>query len=123
MSRLVHSRSQPSEVVLALHEDLVRRGIDLDVWEDDEMYASLLAQHGNHDAAISAYLASGESIARAFARVLAWRFESFAKVGRLLDFASGYGRTTRFLLESLPAERIWVADVQAAAVESQKRQF
>jgi SAM-dependent methyltransferase len=109
--------------MLALHEDVVRRNIDLDVWEDDEMYRSLFDQHANRDAAISAYFASGESIARAFTKILNWRFEASSKVGRLLDFASGYGRTTRFLLETLPAERIWVADVQLTAVETQKRQF
>lgn len=39
----------------------------------------------------------------------------------MLDFASGFGRVTRFLVEGpgpgtppVPAERIWVADVQAA---------
>jgi hypothetical protein len=33
------------------------------------------------------------------------------------DFASGYGRFTRFLVKELPRERVWVSDIYANAVE------
>jgi hypothetical protein len=41
----------------------------------------------------------------------------------LLDFASGFGRSTRFLVRETPAERIWVSEIQPGAVEFQQKVF
>jgi SAM-dependent methyltransferase len=44
-------------------------------------------------------------------------------VDAILDFACGFGRFTRFLLQQVPASRLWVCDVQREAVEFQSRAF
>lgn len=41
----------------------------------------------------------------------------------VLDFASGFGRCTRFLIREVPPERIWVSEIQAGAVEFQQKVF
>ena len=58
-----------------------------------------------------------------FRQVVEWKFDSLEKVAAFLDFASGYGRFTRFLVQHLPADRIWVSDIQADAVAFQEEQF
>jgi SAM-dependent methyltransferase len=41
----------------------------------------------------------------------------------MLDFASGYGRSTRFLVEALPPGRITVAEIDPGAVRFQEETF
>ena len=46
-------------------------------------------------------------------------FGSFENVPSFLDFACGYGRFTRFLIQEMPPEKIWVSDIYANAVKFQ----
>jgi SAM-dependent methyltransferase len=50
--------------------------------------------------------------------VLRWRFGSLAEVGSFLDFAAGFGRSTRFTVTDLPPERVWAAEIQQDALEA-----
>ncbi len=98
--------------------------VDLAVHPDDEMLAFLLAAaEGDRDQALATYVSSGLNIAAACRQLLAAHFGSLARVGSLLDFASGYGRVTRFLVRDLPPERVWVADVYAGGVRFQEERF
>jgi SAM-dependent methyltransferase len=40
-----------------------------------------------------------------------------------LDFASGYGRFTRFLVQDIPPKNVWISDIYAQAVQFQIEQF
>jgi SAM-dependent methyltransferase len=51
------------------------------------------------------------------------KFGSWEGAGTVLDFASGYGRMTRFLVHSVAPERLWVSDIKSRAVEFQQEQF
>ncbi len=96
----------------------LERSID----ERDEMLAFLAAVYeGDRDQALVTYFGSGLRIFRALDRIVAWRFGTWARVGRLLDFASGYGRVTRHLARALPAERVTIAEILPEAVEFQQR--
>lgn len=120
------SAAESHPLVRALLADLGLQagGIDLAVDPGDEMLGFLVQSHGgDRDRALYSYFQSGASIAESMAEVLRWRFGETRRIGRLLDFASGYGRVSRFLLALLPAERIWVADVYAAGVRFQERRF
>jgi SAM-dependent methyltransferase len=98
--------------------------VDLAIDERDEMLAFLAASHqGDRDRALFTYFHTGLSIAGAIGQVLRWRFGDLGKIGKLLDFASGYGRVTRFLLRDLPPERVWVADVYGDGVRFQQERF
>lgn len=69
------------------------------------------------------YFRNGFEMARTIEQIVRWRFGGFDRVASLMDFASGYGRLTRFLLQKLPHERITVSDILAEGVEFQQQQF
>jgi hypothetical protein len=56
-------------------------------------------------------------------QICAWHFHGFQNISTFLDFASGYGRLTRFLVQELPPNKIWIADIYTDAVKFQKEQF
>ncbi|MDP9122107.1 MAG: class I SAM-dependent methyltransferase [Acidobacteriota bacterium] len=117
---------QPGPLVRALlaASGLAGEGIDLSIDPHDEMLGFLVeSQSGDVDRALFTYFQSGLSIADSLREVLAWRFGDPGRVGKLLDFASGYGRVTRFLLRSVPADRVWVSDIYAEAVAFQEERF
>lgn len=88
----------------------------------DEMLDFLLGVHVDPEQARCGYFRSGQSIADTLGQVLEWRFGP-AGSPVVLDFASGYGRVTRFLLDHVPASRLWVSDVLEEAVAAQRSAF
>ena len=80
-------------------------------------------QGGDLDAGLWSYFRTGLSAFRSFEPVLAWRFGDLRRAGSILDFASGHGRATRFLVGAAPPERVWVSEIKADAVDFQRRRF
>ncbi len=99
--------------------------LDLAIDGRDEMLGFLGdVFEGDRDRALFGYFRSGASIADSLGQALRWRFgDRFGDTLRLLDFASGYGRVTRFLVREVPPERVWVADVYAGGVRFQEERF
>jgi SAM-dependent methyltransferase len=96
----------------------------LAVHADDQMLLFLRDLYeGDNEQALCAYYRSGASIARLMVEVLRWRFGAPGRVSSLLDFASGYGRVTRFLLDEVPSGSLCAADILPAAVDFQRRAF
>ena len=73
--------------------------------------------------AVFDYFRGGWSAHRLLRQLLRLRFGAGAARATVLDFGSGYGRTTRFLVREHPRERITVADVMADAVAFQRDAF
>jgi SAM-dependent methyltransferase len=122
----VPSLAEISPLVRSLLADLGLEpgAVELAIDPGDEMLQFLVqSAAGDRERALYSYFQSGASIAGAMSQVLSWRFGEPGRAGRLLDFASGYGRVTRFLVRLLPAERIWVSDVYAEGVSFQQRRF
>jgi SAM-dependent methyltransferase len=69
--------------------------------------------------ALVRYYAIGRSVLDTVKQVVEWHFGSFENVPSFLDFACGYGRFTRFLIQEMPPEKIWVSDIYANAVKFQ----
>jgi SAM-dependent methyltransferase len=89
----------------------------------DEMLLFLRQVYGgDEEQALAAYFRSGRDIAGVLLQVLRWRFGE-PITAEVLDFASGYGRVTRFLAAALPARSLWVSDVLADAVAFQAATF
>jgi SAM-dependent methyltransferase len=116
-----------SLVVRALCRDVLARGVPLAISTADEMlHFFQFAQGHDLERAVAMYLDSGRRIWETERQILAWRFGRPAGGlwgGRVLDFASGYGRVTRHLVAEIPPERVWVADVYAEGVAFQQEQF
>ncbi|HEV8581199.1 MAG TPA: class I SAM-dependent methyltransferase [Thermoanaerobaculia bacterium] len=114
---------EASPLVDALFADLgvaPERAID----SRDEILAFFAAGHqGDRERALFDYFRSGASIADSLGQILRWRFGDPGRIGALLDFASGYGRVTRFLVREIPPPRLWVADVYADGVAFQQERF
>ena len=88
----------------------------------DEMFGFLRDLcGGDAERALCLYYQTGSSIARVLLQVLRWRFGEARAVPSLLDFASGYGRVTRFLLDEVPAAAVTAADVLPRASAFQRR--
>jgi SAM-dependent methyltransferase len=90
---------------------------------DDEMFIFTLGQSRDREQAIRHYMRTGKEFLDSVDQIVKWRFGGFDRIGSFLDFACGYGRFTRFLVNKLPAERVWVSDISPAAVSFQEDQF
>jgi hypothetical protein len=102
MSDWVHAPRQPSLAVQIVANDDIRRGLDTAVHADDEMLRTLHYGYGERrDAALAMYFSSGRALWRTIREVLLWRFGELPRIERLLDFAAGYGRVTRFAVTEI----------------------
>jgi len=90
---------------------------------DDEMFAYTLRHSRDRDQAVRHYMRTGKEVLDGVNQVVKWKFGGFDRLASFLDFACGYGRFTRFLVNRLSAERVWVSDISAAAVRFQEDQF
>ncbi len=91
--------------------------------DQDEMYLFALQNHRIPEKAAIRYYFNGRRIFDAVQKIIRWHFQDFNKVESFLDFASGYGRFTRFLIQELPVERVWISDIYPDAVTFQIEQF
>ena len=90
----------------------------------DDMYRyNLSILKGSGPCAAVLYYAKGWQIFQTIQRLGASRFGEFRKTPRLLDFASGHGRVTRFLARELDPGRISVAEIHEDAVSFQRDYF
>ena len=94
--------------------------LDRAIDERDDMldFAIQLFDH-DRDRALTSYFQNGLEQFRLVRHIASWR----GRVGRMLDFASGYGRLTRFLVHEHLADEITVADILEGGMEFQARQF
>jgi SAM-dependent methyltransferase len=112
----------PSVAALLADLDIEPGSLDVAVDERDEMLAFLVeGMEGDRDRALFTYFRSGLSIADAMLQVLRWRFGD--RLGNILDFASGYGRVTRFLVRELPPESLWVSDIYEDGLRFQQERL
>jgi len=92
--------------------------------KEDEMYLFALRHfNGNIDRACIALLTTGKQSMDVIRQIIQWKFKGFDRLSNLLDFASGYGRLTRFLIQEFSAQAVWVCDIYEDAVKFQREQF
>ena len=95
-----------------------------DICIEDEMYLSLINIYGGDtQEACTEYFRTGRQMIDLVSQCVERYFDGYANISSFLEFACGYGRFTRYLLEELPADRIWGADIYADAVSFQKSTF
>jgi SAM-dependent methyltransferase len=118
---LAYAADQRHPVVdLLLRDQPVDRSIDA---EDEMLLFARQMHEGDEDAAIAAYFRDGASVASAIRQLAVWHAGGLDKLGAMLDFASGYGRVTRFMVRELAPERLWVSDIYPQAVAFQQATF
>lgn len=117
--------TSPFVHALLADQGLAPGEVPLEIDARDEMLEFLVdGSEGDRERGLFAYFRSGLSIADAMTQILLWRFGDPGRIERLLDFASGYGRVTRFLLRHFrDGQRLWVSDIYADAVRFQEESF
>ncbi|NEP80764.1 MAG: methyltransferase [Okeania sp. SIO3C4] len=96
--------------------------VKVNIYPQDEMYLYALKNtEGNIDEALLRYFSNGKRILDAVKQIVEWHFDGFENISSFLDFASGYGRFSRFLVQEIPAHKIWISDIYSQAVEFQKK--
>jgi SAM-dependent methyltransferase len=103
--------------------DPISAAVSLRVDPGDDMFAFGVDTCPTPELAAMAYFRAGISINDTALQIVKWRYGSLDRVGSFLDFAAGYGRSTRFLAKHLTPERVWVAEIQPDALEFQSREF
>jgi SAM-dependent methyltransferase len=124
LDTLAYSNASDSLIVQALCRGLLADGTNLNISAADEMlHFFLYAQGHGLEQSVAMYLDSGRRIWATLRQIIVWRFGSLDWGGRLLDFASGYGRMTRHLVTDVAKERVWISDIYAEGVTFQQREF
>ncbi|MBE9225157.1 class I SAM-dependent methyltransferase [Phormidium sp. LEGE 05292] len=97
---------------------------NVSVSAEDEMFLyQRNVIYGDKNRALLEYFRSGKEVIDRITTIINWKFQGFENVNSFLDFACGYGRITRYLVQKMSTEKIWVSDIYAEAVEFQKLQF
>lgn len=122
---LAYSAVEQNPTVIACLEQLAINPAALNptIYIEDEIFDHTLGHLLNRDFALMTYFKHGADIAESIERIITWKFGTSGKVSHFLDFACGYGRSTRFLVQLLAPSNIWVSDIYQNAVEFQKQQF
>lgn len=109
---------------------LARKGFDPAAFlaplpKADEMYFKALLPNyeGDHGIASFKFVESTMRLYDAYGQIVDQLFGGYDKLNTVLDFASGYGRLTRALVQKLPADRIHVADIYGEAIAWQVETF
>lgn len=126
MIRYPFTNSSPSAPAVRRLLELaypVARDASLTVHPDDDMYAFGVHVIGSETLAAMAYFRAGASMMDVIERIATWHFGGMGNVGSMLDFAAGYGRSTRFLVKYLPAGTVTVGEIQSDALDFQAREF
>ncbi|MEM6564091.1 MAG: class I SAM-dependent methyltransferase [Pseudomonadota bacterium] len=89
----------------------------------DEMYHNTVGKVKPTDAAYLGYLTSGFRSYCMCEQITAALFGGIDKSGNFLEFASGHGRLTRFLVDRMPEGKLWVSDIYESAMEFQTAYF
>ncbi len=111
----------PAVEALIARTQAAGRPLDRAVAVADEMLVWPREQSfGSQHQALVRYFHNGASAARTVEAALGWRFGAGGDP-RILDFAAGYGRVTRFLLLDHPAASVCVSDIDPVAVDHQRR--
>ncbi|MDP3173287.1 MAG: class I SAM-dependent methyltransferase [Phenylobacterium sp.] len=113
-----------------IDEALAQYGLDPAVFctpvpAADEMTFKALLPNYEFDRNIGAFKFTEATLRHfdAYDQIVRGVFGGFERLNSVLDFASGYGRLTRILIQKLPRDRIWVSDIYAEAVDWQAQTF
>lgn len=96
--------------------DLQADALDTRIHPECQMLAHSLRAHGDADFAVSQYFGVALQQYRVVRQLAVRLFDRPERIA-FLDFACGYGRLLRFLVHSLPREKVHAAEIQPEAVD------
>jgi len=126
LNKIMSNKEDTIEVDAKTKEDYKNKygnNFIFEINKRDEMYQFLVAVHIKKMLAFKEYLGSGEMLFLMLEKILKDINYPFHKIGSFLDFASGYGRLTRFVIQSLDRKKITVSDIDKNAVDFNMKIF
>lgn len=96
---------------------------NLSISKHDYMYQFLQRHFNDAVTAYTEYISSGAHMIKILKHIEQQLAGNFARINNFLDFASGYGRLTRYTVELLKPGQIWISDIKQGAVDFQVQQF
>jgi len=91
---------------------------------EDEMFLHQLEGYrGNRERACVAYMSVGKQMMDEVRQLAHWAFGGWEACESVLDFASGYGRFARHLVQEVSPQRVWTSDVYADALRFNREQL
>lgn len=87
---------------------------------EDEMYIYLRNNISKKPYALQEYMYGGKEAVQVIENVIGAAGKTLEGVRSFLDFACGYGKSTRFLVQGLAPDRVWVSDIYTGAVDFQR---
>ena len=99
------------------------RQVNTAIHPADQMLTHSIRMLGDVNQSVTQYFCVALQQYRAFQRMLALAFPQGLEDRLILDFACGYGRALRFVVQSYPPGKIWASDIQADAVGFVQEQF
>jgi SAM-dependent methyltransferase len=118
-----HPLYAPIRAMVADQFPEARTEPSLRVHPGDEMFRYSIAALSPPEFGAMAYFRAGLQILDALRQAAGWHHRPLARLDRVLDFAAGYGRSSRFLAALLPPERVWTAEILPDAVAFQRSEF
>jgi SAM-dependent methyltransferase len=118
--------AKDNQIISAFVQDQIEkpRTFNAAISKQDEMYLFALKHfNGDTNRACVELLTTGKQSMDVVRQIIQWNFKCFDNLSNFLDFASGYGRLTRFLIQELSPHHIWVCDIYEDAVKFQQKQF
>jgi SAM-dependent methyltransferase len=99
------------------------KSINTAIHPSDQMLTYSIRILENVNQSVSQYFCVALQQYRATQRLLDLAFPQGLDDKLILDFACGYGRALRFLVQTYPAQQIWASDIQDDAVAFVQSQF
>jgi SAM-dependent methyltransferase len=110
------------EAVFLKYTEKYGPGFIFDIDIRDEMFRHQLT-HAGEENAVFDYLRIGEEVMNVITEMSRKANIDLHSMNSILDFASGYGRFTRFLIQKTDPASVWVSDIDHDAVDFCVRTF
>jgi SAM-dependent methyltransferase len=117
------SSANRHSIIQVFSEHQVIPDIDLTISKNDLMYFFIFNETLDIDRACFEYIYSGMYMFLGIQEIVKRKWGGFEHLDSFLDFASGYGRLTRFVVRYMSPELVWVSDIKAGAMDFQQQQF
>jgi 2-polyprenyl-3-methyl-5-hydroxy-6-metoxy-1,4-benzoquinol methylase len=117
------SENNPSIKAFINKYTIAPQRFNANIYAEDEVYIHGLNNLRNKDIALMTYFHLGYNMMGVLRKLVNRKFGALSNVESFLDFACGYGRLTRFLIQELPPSSVWVSDIYKNAVNYQRQEF
>lgn len=121
---LIIDEKTQGRVDTLLKENDIDKKVSLEISKEDLMFQyNLLSERGHFSNAVLEYMRDGVESFKFIEKVLEDYDKSFSNLNSFFDFAAGFGKLERILINYIDSKKIWVSDIKETANEFNKKHF